>query len=99
MTAHDRIRLIDPLRKRLRDSRSLFYFGSLVSVGERRGTEKSERRDGDSQDPKDARVVRPACEHAFYRMVVCVLLPRFELAVAAGGRDALAAGPMALAPE
>src|SRR4051794_17536828 len=32
-------------------------------------------------------------------MVVCILLPRFELAVAAGGRKALAAGPLALAPE
>jgi protein ImuB len=32
-------------------------------------------------------------------MIVCVLLPRFALAVAAGGRAALAAGPMALAPE
>ncbi len=32
-------------------------------------------------------------------MVICVLLPRFELAVAAGGREALAAGPLALAPE
>jgi protein ImuB len=32
-------------------------------------------------------------------MVVCVLLPRFELAVAAGGREALAEGPLALAPE
>ncbi|HEX4692219.1 MAG TPA: hypothetical protein VH276_16100 [Solirubrobacteraceae bacterium] len=32
-------------------------------------------------------------------MVVCVLLPRFELAVAAGGREALAGGPLALAPE
>jgi protein ImuB len=32
-------------------------------------------------------------------MVVCVLLPRFELTVAAGGRAALAAGPAALAPE
>src|SRR4051794_2557246 len=32
-------------------------------------------------------------------MVVCVLLPRFSLAVAAGGREALAAGPVALAPE
>ena len=32
-------------------------------------------------------------------MVVCVLLPRFELAVAAGGREALAAAPIALAPE
>src|SRR3954471_6072407 len=32
-------------------------------------------------------------------MVVCILLPRFELAVAAGGREALASGPIALAPE
>src|SRR5829696_5016376 len=37
------------------------------------------------------------CEHAF--VIVCVLLPRFALAVAAGGRDVLAAGPVALAPE
>jgi protein ImuB len=35
----------------------------------------------------------------FDSMVLCVLLPRFELAVAAGGRAALAQGPMALAPE
>jgi protein ImuB len=34
-----------------------------------------------------------------FALIVCVLLPRFELAVAAGGRDALAAGPVALAPE
>ena len=33
------------------------------------------------------------------RLIVCVLIPRFELAVAAGGREALAAGPVALAPE
>src|ERR1700712_4252156 len=31
-------------------------------------------------------------------MVVCILIPRFELAVAAGGREALAGGPVALAP-
>lgn len=35
----------------------------------------------------------------FDSMIVCVLLPRFPLAIAAGGRQALAAGPMALAPE
>jgi nucleotidyltransferase/DNA polymerase involved in DNA repair len=34
-----------------------------------------------------------------FAMIVCVLLPRFPLAVAAGGREALAAGPVALAPE
>ena len=32
-------------------------------------------------------------------MIVCVLLHRFELVIAAGGRAALAQGPMALAPE
>src|SRR4051812_36663934 len=32
-------------------------------------------------------------------MIVCVLLPRFALTVAAGGREALAVGPAALAPE
>ncbi|HYF25235.1 MAG TPA: hypothetical protein VD931_05815 [Baekduia sp.] len=32
-------------------------------------------------------------------LVLCVLLPRFELAVAAGGRAALAQGSMALAPD
>jgi protein ImuB len=38
------------------------------------------------------------CEHVF-ALIVCVLIPRFELAVAAGSREALAAGPIALAPE
>ena len=42
--------------------------------------------------------VAPRCEHVFV-LIVCVLIPRFELAVAAGGREALAAGPVALAPE
>lgn len=32
-------------------------------------------------------------------MIVCVLLARFELAIAAGGRDALLGEPAALAPE
>jgi protein ImuB len=31
--------------------------------------------------------------------IVCAFLPRFELEIAAGGRDALLAGPAALAPE
>jgi protein ImuB len=34
-----------------------------------------------------------------HQMITCVLIPRFELAVAAGGREALAAGPVALAPQ
>lgn len=42
---------------------------------------------------------RTECEHVFDQMIMCVLLPRFELAVAAGGREALAGGPLALAPE
>ena len=32
-------------------------------------------------------------------VIVCCLLPRFSLAVAAGGREELTAGPVALAPE
>jgi protein ImuB len=35
----------------------------------------------------------------FVLSIVCAMLPRFELAVAAGGRDALLRGPAALAPE
>ncbi|MEA2248451.1 MAG: protein ImuB [Solirubrobacteraceae bacterium] len=35
----------------------------------------------------------------FVPSIVCVMLPRFELAVAAGGREALLEGPAALAPE
>src|SRR5687768_18431573 len=42
--------------------------------------------------------IRPMCEHVF-ALIVCVQIPRFELAIAAGGREALAAGPVALAPE
>jgi protein ImuB len=34
-----------------------------------------------------------------FALIVCVLVPRFALTVAAGGREALAAGPVALAPE
>jgi protein ImuB len=34
-----------------------------------------------------------------FDLVVCALIPRFELAVAAGSREVLAAGPVALAPE
>jgi protein ImuB len=34
-----------------------------------------------------------------FALIVCVHIPRFELAVAAGSREVLAAGPVALAPE
>jgi protein ImuB len=39
------------------------------------------------------------CERMFAYMVVAVLLSRFELVIAAGGREVLARGPAALAPE
>ncbi|MEN3313464.1 MAG: hypothetical protein V7645_2793, partial [Actinomycetota bacterium] len=32
--------------------------------------------------------IEPECEHVFV-LIVCILIPRFELAVAAGGREAL----------
>jgi nucleotidyltransferase/DNA polymerase involved in DNA repair len=38
-------------------------------------------------------------EHTFVPSIVCVLLPRFALVVAAGGREALLQRPAALAPE
>jgi protein ImuB len=41
-----------------------------------------------------------ACEHVFVTsVVVCVLLARFQLAIATGGRDELLLSPTALAPE
>jgi protein ImuB len=39
------------------------------------------------------------CEHVFVSMILAVLLARFELVIAAGGREVLARGPAALAPE
>jgi protein ImuB len=39
------------------------------------------------------------CEHVFDSMIVCVLLPRFALTVAAGEAAALLREPAALAPE
>ena len=50
-----------------------------------------------SRDSVAVASVRATCEHLF--VIVCVLIPRFALAVAAGGREVLAAGPVALAPE
>src|SRR5437588_10946367 len=41
---------------------------------------------------------RPSRMRTCVRMIVCVLIPRFELAVTTGGREALAEGPVALAP-
>src|SRR5947209_5694913 len=46
-----------------------------------------------------ASVLTP-CEHVFaMSKVVCVLFPRFQLAIAAGARDGLLQTPAALAPE
>jgi protein ImuB len=39
------------------------------------------------------------CEHVFVHVIVAVLLPRFALSVAAGGREELMGQPAALAPE
>src|SRR5690349_22818428 len=44
------------------------------------------------------RSVASLCEHVF-AVIVCVLLPRFQLAVAAGNRKELLQTPVALAPE
>jgi protein ImuB len=40
-----------------------------------------------------------ACERVFASMILCVLIPRFELTVAAGDREELLRAPAALAPE
>src|SRR5215217_3161366 len=48
--------------------------------------------------PRRLAATTDQCEHVF-ALIVCVHIPRFALAVAAGGREALAAGPVALAPE
>lgn len=42
---------------------------------------------------------RKRIEHVFVSVVVCILLPRFELTVAAGDREELLRTPAALAPE
>lgn len=44
-------------------------------------------------------IVRPPCEHTFVSSVLCIVLPRFPLVVAANGRRELLTQPLALAPE
>src|SRR3954449_8320887 len=90
MTAQDRIRLTGSLRERLRETGA-----SPISRAARASEARRRRHPSDAS----AQSVRLPCEHTFYSMIVCVLIPRFELAVAAGGREALAMGPLALAPE
>ena len=76
--------------------------GDRDRAGAGPGGALAERRSraGRGTDPhgRAARVALP-CMRTCVRMIVCVLIPRFALAVAAGGRDVLAAGPVALAPE
>ena len=52
---------------------------------------------GPRADPRLPRAIQSA--NMCSLLIVCALIPRFELAVAAGGREVLAAGPVALAPE
>jgi protein ImuB len=50
--------------------------------------------------PRPLAFVFDKCEHVFaYVMIVCVLLPRFQLTVAAGERTELLQAPAALAPD
>src|SRR6188508_2103857 len=77
-------------RGRVRRKRAGAY-----SRSSRTGVQANERRDGDSS----CRFPPTGMRTYVLPMIVCVLLPRFELAVAAGGREALAAAPLALAPQ
>src|SRR3954469_16826895 len=62
-------------------------------------TPRSAQLDPGSSPPDARSCSRPLRVRTCVRMIVCVLLPRFPLSVAAGGREALAAGPLALARE
>jgi protein ImuB len=44
-------------------------------------------------------IVWTTCEHMFVEMIVCVLMPRFQLTLAAGDRTELMQTPAALAPD
>src|SRR4051812_49978412 len=74
------------------------------SVAEMDGCSRQNPAYRSATERGSARSLVPSCRpppgmRTCVRVIVCVLLPRFELAVAAGGREALAAGPLALAPE
>lgn len=49
--------------------------------------------------PVGLAIWRPLSEHVFAMLVGCLLIPRFSLIAAAGGRREILAGPAALAPE
>ena len=92
MAAQDRIRLTGLLREEPPQGGSSYRAGYPARPSHSPNCGFA-RRTGSARDP-----CRRACEHVF-ALIVCVLIPRFELAVAAGGREVLAAGPVALAPE
>src|SRR4051794_36546322 len=104
MAAQDRIRLTGLLRKgppsgALSICPFTIPLSPAVSIG-RSGGRFGRGYGWTGTAPRPSRVGTSAgpCEHAF-AMIVCVLLPRFALSVAAGGRAELARGPVALAPE
>src|SRR5215210_2174044 len=90
MAAQDRIRLTGLLRKGP-PPRGPFLFARSPYLSHRR-TPWAEN--GSSGPLPPGRPDANMCS-----MIVCVLLPRFALSVAAGGRAELARGPVALAPE
>lgn len=59
------------------------------------------RRGGDSDSARAGSLasIQRRCEHVFVSLVVCVLIPRFQLTVAVRGRAELVGVPAALAPE
>src|SRR5215210_4735172 len=106
MAAQDRIRLTGLLRKGPPHGGSFylppkhtFLTGGFHTPD---GGCSSRRSPGRGRGPAELAPGLPlppaSCEHVF-AMIVCVLLPRFALSVAAGGRAELARGPVALAPE
>ena len=100
MAAQDRIRLTGPLREGPPQAGPLPISRDYPGLAPYRNCAQLV---GPPDEPVRTRTAGcrrrpPRCEHVF-ALIVCVLLPRFELAVAAGGREALAAGPVALAPE
>jgi protein ImuB len=102
MVAHDRIRLTGQLERAPGDGSPLWFVPSSAPRSEPAPLVPVPGKCHRSDVPTSRRLravasVLLACEHLF--VIICVLIPRFALAVAAGGREVLAAGPVALAPE
>src|SRR5215213_6295076 len=104
MAAQDRIRLTGLLRKGpprglFLFARSPYLYHRQIPSADRVPFRARVRLGAGPLMASQGLALRPApCEHVF-AMIVCVLLPRFALSVAAGGRAELARGPVALAPE